>query len=832
MYKYGAVSILSAALICGGFIYREAPVVSAQATPQPESASPQRALINQYCVTCHNPRTKAGGLTLDTANLSNIGSDGQIWEKVVRKLRGGVMPPSGARRPDQATINGFISWLQASLDRDATAHPNPGRTEPFHRLNRAEYKNAVRDLLDVDVDVAALLPLDDANFGFDNVPGGLQVSPTLLEKYLSAAKKISRLAVGTPPPVPSFDVIRVPDDAEQDHYVEGLPFGTRGGAVIRYNFPADGEYVVRVKLARQTNAADQDVARYDVPQSLEISLDGERLTVFTLAASAGVDAELNDTPPRRRATESLPQPPRPQLPREGRSTVDADWQVRFQAKAGPRTIAAAFLNSTSALSQSLIEPYARPLPLGSNTWSPRKGAYLQEIAIAGPFAPRAATDTPSRLRLFVCHPARASEELACARRILSNVARRAFRRPITDADLSGIMAFYEEGWKESGFESGIEFAIRSILVTPEFLFRIERDPTNAAPNTNYRISNLELASRLSFFLWSSIPDDELLDVATNAQLNQPATLEKQVRRMLADRKSKALVENFVGQWLLLRNVPALGSDVDKDPDFDEDLRHAMRRETELLVDSVIHEDRPILDLIDADYTFLNERLADHYGIGGVSGVLFRRVSLPAGSVRGGLLGQASILSVTSHGDRTSPVLRGKWIMENLLGTPPPAPPANVPPLPDRKGTKTMTMREQMAEHRANPVCASCHRMMDGLGLALENFDQAGRWRAVDQGADSRNAVFAPIDATGNFPDGEPFDGVLGVRAGVLKRADLFYSTFIEKLLTYAVGRGLEYYDMPAIRAIGRDAETKQYRFSAIVLGIVNSLPFQQRRSQS
>ena len=760
-------------------------------TVLPTSSVQQSALLDEYCVTCHNE----GGLergrvpfafeSLDVANPG--GADAELWENVVRKMRAGVMPPAGRPRPDVAAYEGFVSRVEMGLDAAAAARPNPGRVEAFHRLNRAEYRNAVRDLLHLDIDVGELLPADDASYGFDNIAGVLRFSPTLMERYLVAAKKVSRMAVGTPPPFSNFDVFRMVDDLPQDDRLDELPFGTRGGTLIHYNFPTDGEYAIRVKLARQVGATDRNIPNFHQPQQLEVSLDGERLEVFTLPASVASTGER---------TEEQREYGR------NRTTLDEEWGVRFQAKAGPREVMATFINPTPALLETLIQPYLSPHPSGGGNWGSRRGVYLRSVEISGPFpvsetppvsrasATASADETPSHRRIFVCRPADPSQEAGCASTILSALARRAYRRPVTDADVAGLLSFYEEGRAEGGFESGIEMAVRRLLVSPEFLFRTESDPANIAPDTNYRISDLELASRLSFFLWSSIPDDELLDLASSGSLRQPAVLEQQTRRMLADPRSHAIVDNFVGQWLLLRNIPALLPDPYKDPDFDESLRRALHRETELFFESIMREDRSVVELLNADYTFLNQRLAKHYGIPFVRGDHFRRVTLPEGSVRGGLLGHGSILSVTSQPNRTSPVARGKWILENILGVSPPDPPPNVPELEEKETVVTaLTMRERMEAHRANPACASCHRMMDPLGLALENFDQAGRWRIVEESFDSRSASFAPIDASGVLPDGTTFEGALGLRSVLVSRSDRFVATMTEKLLTYALGVG-------------------------------------------
>ena len=803
-------------------------------TVLPTSSSQQSALLDEYCVTCHNEGGLEAGrvpVAFESLDMANPGADAELWENVVRKMRAGVMPPAGRLRPDVATSEGFVSRVETGLDAASGVRPNPGRVEAFHRLNRAEYRNSVRDLLHLDIDVGELLPADDASYGFDNIAGVLRFSPTLMERYLIAAKKVSRMAVGTPPPFANFDVFRIADDLPQDDRLDELPFGTRGGTLIHYNFPTDGEYTIRVKLARQVGAADRNIPNFYQPQQLEVSLDGMQLETFTLPASVA-----SADPDERRGYS------------RNRTTLDEEWAVRFQAKAGPREVVATFINSEPALLETLIEPYLSPHPSGGEQWGSRRGAYVRTVEISGPFpvsetpsvssgSATASTDetdeTPSHRRIFVCRPADPSQEAGCASTILSALARRAYRRPVTDADVAGLLSFYEEGRAEGGFESGIEMAVRRLLVSPEFLFRTESDPANIAPDANYRISDLELASRLSFFLWSSIPDDELLDLASSGSLRRPAVLEQQTRRMLADPRSHAIVDNFVGQWLLLRNIPALLPDPYKDPDFDESLRLALHRETELFFESIMREDRSVVELLNADYTFLNQRLAKHYGLPFVRGGHFRRVTLPEGSVRGGLLGHGSILSVTSQPDRTSPVLRGKWILENILGVSPPDPPPNVPELEEKETVVTaLTMRERMEAHRANPACASCHRMMDPLGLALENFDQAGRWRIVEESFDSRSASFAPIDPSGVLPDGTAFAGALELRSVLVSRSDRFVATMTEKLLTYALGRGLEFYDMPAVRTITSQAARNDHHFSSLVLGVVNSMPFQMRRSES
>jgi hypothetical protein len=632
-----------------------------------------------------------------------------------------------------------------------------------------------------------------------------RMSPALTDRYLLAAERVTRAAIGMPDAAPAVDLFRVEDDLAQDDRLEELAFGTRGGTAITYNFPSNGEYLIKVKLARSGGVANigEDIFPYDQAQPLEVAIDGERVHVFTLAA---VD-------PKDRRARSV-----------GRRDLDGDWAVRFAAKAGPHQVNVSFLNRTPALPETLVRPL-RPYGAGQGV-ALRQGAYLRSVEISGPFTATGSGDTPSRRRIFICRPLRRPDEASCARTILSSLARRAYRRPVTGADLAVLEPFFRDGQREGGFEAGIERAVQALLVMPEFLFRVEHDPPGVAANAVYQVGHLELASRLSFFLWASIPDDELLDVAIRGTLGEPATFDREVKRMLADpRAATSLVSNFAGQWLSLRNVASVRPDPAKDPDFDDTLRAAFIRETELFLESIIEEDRSVIDLLTADYTFVNERLARHYGIPNVMGTHFRRVTL-ADPNRRGLLGQGSVLSLTSYPHRTSPVLRGKWILESLLGTPPPPPPPNVPDLKDTNAAgRVLTMRERMAQHRANPVCASCHAMMDPPGFALENFDFVGRWQARDE-------TRTPIDASGTLPDGTRFDGVVGLREALLKNRELFVATMTEKLLTFALGRGVEYYDEPAVRKIVRDASAHGYKFSSLVHGVVNSLPFQMRRSQS
>jgi mono/diheme cytochrome c family protein len=756
-----------------------------------------RAVLDRYCVTCHNSRTRTGGLALDTADVARVAADAVTWEKVVRKVRARMMPPPGMPRPDEATYDALAAHLEGALDRAAAARPNPGRTETFRRLTRVEYRNAIRDILALDVDVSSLLPKDDASHGFDNVSNG-ELSPTLLERYLAAAQKVSRAAVGGALPSPASHVVVLPSDLTQEDHLEGLPLGTRGGAVVPYTFPHAGMYEIQVRLSRDRN---ENVEGLTEPQLVEISLDGSRVQTFLVK-------------PNRNQSGAY----------YADEAVDAHLKLRLSVAAGPHDVGVTFPRKTFALEETERQPHLAHFNMDRH---PRVQVALYSVSITGPFETAAMTETPSRRRLFVCRPLRstAAAQDGCAKRIVATLARRAFRRAIADADLEAPLRFYKEARAAGGFEAGIEMAVRAVLASTEFLFRIERDPTNVAPRTPYRVSDIELASRLSFFLWSSVPDDELLDLAIAGTLSQPATLERQVKRMLADAKSDALVTNFASQWLYLRNLAVASPDARQFPDFDDNLRQAFRRETELFFQSIVNEDRSALDLLRANYTFVNERLARHYGIPNVYGSRFRRVALGEDSVRGGILGHGSILTVTSYANRTSPVLRGKWILENIVGTPPPPPPANVPLLQetDAQG-RVLSMRDRMVQHRSRPECASCHRLMDPAGLSMENFDAIGRWR-------TRTESGSAVDASGGLPDGSEFTGMSGLRTALLRKPELFVATLTEKLMTYGLGRGLDYADAPSVRAIVQGAQAHDYRFSSLVLGIVRSDPFQMRMSQ-
>ena len=758
------------------------------------TTSSPRPVLDKYCVGCHNEKRRVGGLSLEGLDPSNAPSDAEVWEKVIRKLRTQSMPPAGLPRPDPATYDAAASYLETEIDRDRVAHPKPGRTEALHRLNRTEYQNAVRDLLALDVDAAALVPADDQSYGFDNIAGVLKMSPTLLERYMGAAREISRLAIGTARIPPTAETFRLRSDLSQYQHLDGLPLGTRGGTAVRYTFPQDGDYAIKIEMLDLFAGA-----QVKEPHTLEVSIDGQRVHVFKLGVSRRIGQDPNDP-----TTDVY-------------SSLDA-LQVRVPVKAGPRVVTATFVKKTDALAESVRKPFARPHGEGDFLlYQPHIGT----LAISGPFNPSPAQDTPSRRRILICQPSTGADETACARRIVSTLARRAYRRPVTDADVQSLMAFYNDVRPKRGFDGGIERAVQALLVSPSFLYRVERDPAQAGPGSTYRVNDIELASRLSFFLWSSIPDDELLDVASQGQLKDPAVLERQVRRMLKDPRSEALASNFAAQWLRLRNVSGALPDDVIFPNFSDNLRREFVKETELFFQSIVQENRGVVDLLTADYTFVNERLAKHYRIPNVYGSDFRRVSLPDENRRG-LLGQASVLTATSYSDRTSPVGRGKWILENVLGTPPPPPPPNVPALKDNGvNGQLLSMRERMTAHRANPVCATCHSRMDPLGFALDNFDAVGRWRA-------RSESGQPIDTSGAMPDGSKFNGPAELRRLLVRHPDQFVTVVAEKLLVYALGRGLEYYDASAIRSAVGSAASSDYKFAALVAGLVKSPPFQMR----
>ncbi len=750
------------------------------------ATSPVTMVANDYCIGCHNPDKKKGDLDLETIYRDDVLGHPEIWEKVDRKVRARQMPPAEKRRPQENEYKKFLTALESSLDKAAAQNPNPGRTDALRRLNRTEYQNAIRDLLGLEIDAAALLPKDDASHGFDNVTVG-DLSPTLLDRYISAAEKISRLAVGASHSQIG-DTIRVRPDLTQEGHVEGLPLGTRGGALIPYTFPQDGEYEVQLRLTRDRN---EEVEGLHEAHELDLLVDRDQIKSFTVA------------PPKDHNYEK----------------VDQHLKARIPVKAGPHDIGVTFRQNPAELLETRRQPYNAHFNTHRH---PRINPAIYQVSITGPYNSAGPGDSPSRRRIFVCKPSGAGDEEKCAERILSTIARRAYRRPISSEDLKKPMAFYRKTRVQEGFDAGIEAGLSAILVSPQFLFRVEEDPEGIASGKAYRISDLELASRLSFFIWSSIPDDELLDMAVRGELSKPEVLERQARRMLADPRSQSLASNFAGQWLYLRNLESITPDLRLFPDFDDNLRQAFREETELLFENVVRKDRSVLELLDAKYTFLNERLAKHYGIPHVYGSRFRPVSTTAESERGGLLRQGSILTVTSYATRTSPVIRGKWILENIIGTPPPPPPGNVAALKENTISASLPMRARLAEHRSNASCASCHNLMDPVGFSLENYDAVGRWRASEDGV--------PIDSKGGLPDGSEFDGATGLEAGLLKQPEVFVGTLTEKLLTFALGRGIEYYDGPAVRKIITDAEKSDYCFSSLIVGIVESTPFTMRKS--
>jgi mono/diheme cytochrome c family protein len=770
------------------------PSPAAQTPSAPATVSAERALVNRYCITCHNERrpTPAGApLLLDKLNIDDVSQDPAIWEKVVRKVRSGAMPPPNLPRPDAATFATWVHSLEGALDRAAARKPDVGRPARVHRLNRAEYTNAVRDLLAVEIDGRSMLPTDDSGYGFDNIGDVLSVSPGLLERYLLAAAKISRQAIGDPSLKPGTTTYRMsPLLLQTDRLGEDLPFGSRGGIAVRHNFPLDGEYVIKVDLSRQL-----DGAQIRGTHDMEVRLDRELVQKMTIDASkAGMGSGKN-------------------LP-----------EVRVPVKAGMRLVTVSFAGAAD----QFLPRDARPSPPPPSSFAYQLNpidAAVNNIQVIGPYDGKVPQTTESRKRIFVCQPAAAKEETACATRILGTLARRAYRRPVTEADTKPLLGAYQAGRAKGDFESGIMWGVEAILVSPKFLFRVEQDPAGTAPGTAYRLDDLALASRLSFFLWSSIPDDELIDVASRGQLKDAGTLERQVKRMMADPKASAFITNFAGQWLYLRNLRTHSPNADLFFEFDDNLREGFQRETELFVQDQLQADRSVIDLLTADYTFINERLARHYEIPNVYGSHFRRVQYPDAR-RAGLLGQGSLLMVTSYPNRTSPVKRGQWLLENLLGSPPPPPPPNIPALRENgEGEPPTTVRARLEAHRRNPVCASCHGQMDPLGFALENFDAVGKWREID--AEAKD----PIDSSGTLADGTKFSGPVEFRTVLLsKRRDDFVANLTEKLMTYALGRGVEYFDMPVVRQIVNEAETKDYKWSSLILGVVNSKPFQMRMS--
>jgi hypothetical protein len=766
----------------------------------PASASSVGAVVKQYCVACHNARTKTAGLSLEDVDATNIPANAEIWERVVRKLERRAMPPVGARHPDESTYVTVLQSIENDLDRDAARHPYPGQPLP-HRLNRAEYANAIRDLLALDLgDVSTLLPPDDSAFGFDNVAEALGFSSVLLERYVTVGGRLSALAVGDREVAPGSETFVLRQDFSQDQHVDGQPFGTVGGMLRHFTFPLDAEYQISASLMR-TNV---DVPRgLEDPRQVEITLDGGRVFLTSIGGAGPVLQPGSD--------EARSNPVR--LSRG--DAVDAQLRVRIPVKAGPHDVGVAFLQRSLGEGTRRLQPYRSSLDSYDATGMPQ----IRTLSITGPFDITGPGDTPSRRQIFVCRPTRAADEEPCAARILATLSHRAYRGQETPADKQRLLEFYRAGRKEKDFDTGIERALHRMLASPKFLLRVEPAPPDTAPGAVYRLGDLDVASRLSFFLWSSIPDDELQRLAGEGRLRNPPVLEQQVRRMLADQRSDAIVQNFAGQWLQFRNLKNSVPSEDLFPEFDDNLRQAFARETELFFENIMREDHSVLDLLTADYTFVNERLARHYRMPNIYGSQFRRVNV-TDDARRGLLGQGSILTSSSNANRTSPVVRGKWILTNVLGMPPSPPPAVVPALKETsEAGKPLSMREQMELHRQNAVCASCHKLMDPLGFAMENFDAVGSWRATDAGT--------PIDASGLFIDGTQLNGIASLRQAVLRRPEVFVGTLTEKLLTYALGRGLDYRDMPAVRKIVRDAVAHDYKFSSLILGIANSTPFQQ-----
>jgi mono/diheme cytochrome c family protein len=806
---FAATCVAFAPALVWTLLAQQTPV--AQPTPAPKPAAPaqtaatERALVNQYCVTCHNEKLKKTGfaaamaLTLDSVDTADPEHDAETWERVVHKLRAGMMPPSGMPRPKPEVLESMISYLENELDKHAVTNlPAPG----LHRMNRTEFKNSVRDLLALDIDPSKYLPSDDSTRGFDNVAAALSLSPALLEGYTSAAAKISRIALGDVKD-PASVTFRVPSDTSQDYHIEGLPFGTRGGIIAKYQFPADGDYVFKI-FPINKGLMDNNSAFGDIPgEKLELLVDGERIKIYDWDKEVARGAAIHS------------------------GTAD----LHVQVKAGPHTIGVTFLATQLAPGNDLDQHFLRDTIETGGLPGFRFYPHVGKIDVIGPYKAAGATDTPSRAKIFLCHPANPSQESACAKQIVSTLARHAFRRPVTSQDTETLMSFYQLGRNQPGhnngsFEQGVEMALQRILADPEFVFRKETEPPTVKDGQKYRISDLELASRLSFFLWSSIPDDELITVASQNKLHETPVLEKEVHRMLADPKSEALVNNFAGQWLNVRSLQTIEPLAATYPDFDDNLRAAMRKEMELFVGSIIHEDHSVMDLLTANYTFVNERLANHYGMPNIYGSNFRRVDLTQQfDMRRGLLGKGAIETITGYA-AARPTVRGKMIMQMFLGVEPPSPPPGVPQLKvsDDVHAAKPTMREQMEMHRKNEPCASCHKIMDPIGLSMENFDAIGRWRTMDEGK--------PIDPAGQLVDGTKLDGVVGLRTALLRYSPEFIRLITDKLMIYGLGRGTEYYDMPLMRSIVREAAQNNYKFSALVLGVVKSEPFQMNMKQA
>ncbi|MGH9332354.1 MAG: DUF1592 domain-containing protein [Vicinamibacteria bacterium] len=776
-----------------GFFFISTTFLSAGAFAfaAPKALPPDALFFDDYCITCHNDDTRIGNFSLEHVNVSDPALHAEELEKVALKLRSGMMPPAGMPRPPPGEIARFASELEAAVDRAAAADPNPGRPV-LHRLNRTEYANSIRDLLALEVSVESLLPPDDMSQGYDNMSDVLTISPTLLEGYLSAAGKISRLSVGDPGAPPVIETYVVPQAISQLRHVEGAPMGTRGGIVVRHNFPADGKYIVRVAFYHRSLGEIFGDNKPAEGERIEVSLDGERVALFDISRKMD-------------ETEDLRTP-------------------SIEVKAGAHTVSAAFPTRMAGPVQDFVMPFERALAdLSTGNVPGLTGLpHVKNLAIDGPYDVTGVSETESRRKIFVCRPSSAEEVAACAKKIIAALARKAFRRPVTDADLRSLIALYDSARSEGDFDAGISSALQAILSDPEFIFRFERTPPGVAAETNHGVSDVELASRLSFFLWSSGPDDELITLASQGKLNDSAVLEREVRRMLSDPRSKTLSTNFASHWLHLQNLKDVHPDVYLFPDWDYNLTESMRRETEMFFDSIVREDRSVKELLSADYTFVDERLARHYGIPNVIGNRFRRVAVEDENRRG-LLGHGSILTLTSLANRTSPVIRGAWVLDVLLGTPAPRPPANVPPLQENEtGQKHSSVRERLSEHRANPACASCHDLMDPIGFSLENFDAVGAWRVKDSGFD--------VDPSGTLFDGTTLSGPVGLREHLLRSETLFIRNFTRHLLMFALGRVVQHYDMPAVRSIAAEAAGSEYRFSSLVMGIVESTPFRMRRA--
>jgi mono/diheme cytochrome c family protein len=796
----GATGVWASALPHADVDAAQAPAASSS-TAQPTT----RTVFDQYCIGCHNDRLKSGELSLAGVDPSNPARHGAVLEKVARKLRGGTMPPEGSRRPDKATLDAFIASIETGLDREAAAHPNPGRVAS-RRLNRAEYVNAINDLLALEVNGAELLPSDMAGFGFDNNADVLSITPSLMSRYIAAATKISRVAIGSPDNRPVTQVYKVGFEDRSARTSEDMPFATRAGLAVRHPFPLDGEYLFKLRLKRNGTVSTIDGIEED-EHVIEVRVDHALVKTFTIGGQfkGRNPGLLIAVPEDDKEGQRL---------HEYRMNADDELEVRLPVKAGTRLVAAAFVDSAPT-PENLFRARARGGPGDAEGNAPG----VDMLYISGPFNGIVPAATPSRERIFTCRPASAREDEPCARQIMSALARRAYRRPVTDADIAPLMGIFKQGRAARDFDAGIERSLEALLSSPKFLIRLEREPAGVATGTAYQVSDLELASRLSFFLWRSIPDDALIDVAAKGDLRKPAVLAAQVQRMLADQRADRFMKDFSEQWLEIRNLQGIDPDGQLFPSFDDSLRKAMAKETELFFESQVRENRPIQELLRANYTFLNEQLARHYGIGDVYGGHFRRVTLND-ERRHGLLGHASVLTVTSYANRTSVVLRGKWVLENLLGSPPPPPPPNVPPLKENDGrSKPTALRERMEQHRTNAVCASCHSRMDPLGFALEHYDAVGQWRETDSGAEINSKI-----ALG----GRDIDSPKAFREALLTNTDEFVHTVTEKLLIYALGRGLDYTDAPLVRQIERGLGREEYRWSSLLLGIVRSPQFQMR----